>query len=178
MSMTIAQRKQALRRRAAALPRVDEPELVAQFLALPQLERADTVMLFCGVGRELDTMPILDQLLARGKRAAYPVCLPGRQMEARQVAGPEQLVPGKFGIPAPDETCPVVDKGEIGLALVPCLMCDRAGYRLGYGGGYYDRWLSDFRGFTVCICPGERMVDELPRDSFDVPVDLVLTQDE
>lgn len=175
--MTVAEKKETLRRRAAALPRVDDPKLTARFLALPQLEETDTVLIFCGVGRETDTMPILTELLARGKRVAYPVCLPGRQMEARAVTGPEQLVPGKFGIPAPDGDCPVVDKEEIGVVLVPCLMCDREGYRLGYGGGYYDRWLADYHGFTVCICPRERLLDELPRDRFDLPVDLVLTEE-
>lgn len=172
--MTAAERKTALRRQAAALPRIEAPELVEAFLALPQLEATDTVMLFCGVGRELDTGPILEALLARGKRVAYPVCLPGRRMEAREVKDPEQLVPGAFGIPAPEEGCPLVERGEIGAVLVPCLMCDRAGYRLGYGGGYYDRWLADFSGFTVCICPEERLVEALPREGFDVPVSLVL----
>lgn len=174
--MTVAEKKEALRRRAASLPRADDPELTARFLALPQLDGTDAVMIFCGVGRETDTLPILTELLAQGKRVCYPVCLPGRQMEARAVTGPEQLVPGKFGIPAPDERlCPVVDKRELGVVLVPCLMCDPQGYRLGYGGGYYDRWLADYSGFSVCICPGERLVDELPRDRYDLPVDLVLT---
>lgn len=173
--MTPAERKQRLRRQAAALPKLDAPALVEAFLALPQVEGADTVMLFCGVGRELDTTPLLEALLERGKRVCYPVCLPGRQMQARAVERPEQLQPGKFGIPAPGEDCPPVDKGEIGAVLVPCLLCDRRGYRLGYGGGYYDRWLADFSGFTVCICPEERLVDELPRETFDVPVGLVLS---
>lgn len=173
--MKTAERKEALRRRAAALPRMDEPELLEKFLNLSQVEGADTVMIFCGVGREPDTMPLLERLLERGKRVAYPACLPGRGMEARAVTSAGQLVPGTFGIPAPGKDCPLVDKGEIGVALVPCLMCDREGYRLGYGGGYYDRWLADFEGFTVCVCPRERMTDHLPRDRFDVPVKLVLT---
>ena len=173
--MTVGERKSALRRKAALLPKMDAPELVEAFLALPQVEAADTVMLFCGVGRELDTQPILENLLARGKRVVYPVCLPGRKMETRAVTGAEHLVPGTFGIPAPGEDCPVVEREEIGAVLVPCLMCDREGYRLGFGGGYYDRWLAGYEGFTVCVCPKERMADRLPRDEFDVPVKLVLT---
>ena len=173
--MKIAERKSALRREAALLPKMDAPGAVRDFLALPQVEAADTVMLFCGVGRELDTLPILEELLKRGKRVVYPVCLPGRQMETRAVSHAEELVPGRFGIPAPDEGCPIVPKEEIGVVLVPCLMCDRAGYRLGYGGGYYDRWLVGYEGFTVCICPRERLTDELPRDGFDIPVQLVLS---
>lgn len=172
--MKTARRKEALRRTAAMLPKIYAPQLVDAFLALPQVEEADTVMLFCGVGRELDTAPILEDLLARGKRVVYPVCLPGRRMEARAVTGPDQLVPGTFGIPAPGEECPTVDKEAIGLVLVPCLMCDREGYRLGFGGGYYDRWLADYRGTTVCICPENRRVDELPRDEYDIAVNIVL----
>ena len=149
--MTPAERKQRLRRQAAALPKLDEPALVEAFLALPKVEQADTVMLFYGVGRELDTTPLLEALLAQGKRVCYPVCLPERQMQARAVSGPEQLVPGKFGIPAPGEDCPLVPQREIDAVLVPCLLCDRQGYRLGYGGGYYDRWLADFQGIPVCI---------------------------
>lgn len=174
--MTVKERKEALRRKAAALPKIDAPELVERFLALPELKGAETVMLFCGVGRELDTMPLLERLLAEGKRVAFPVCLPGRQMEVRCVTSPEELVPGAFGIPAPGPGCPVVEKEEIGLVLVPCLLCDREGYRLGWGGGYYDRWLADYVGPTVCICPGGRMEEHLPRDEYDIPVGLVLTQ--
>ncbi len=173
--MRAARQKEALRRTAALLPKIDAPQLVERFLALPQVEEADTVMLYCGVGRELDTAPILDALLARGKRVCYPVCLPGRQLECRAVDHPERLVPGTFGIPAPGEDCPVVPKGEIGVVLVPCLMCDAAGHRLGYGGGYYDRFLADYGGLTVCICPKNRRVEELPHDGFDIPVKLVLT---
>ena len=173
--MSAERKKEALRCTAARLPKMDAPEAVERFLALSQVEEADTVMLFCGVGRELDTEPILTALLRRGKRVAYPVCLPGRKMEARAVSSPEELVPGTFGIPAPGEDCPVVKKGEIGVVLVPCLMCDPKGYRLGFGGGYYDRWLADYPGFTVCICPEERLLEEMPRDEFDIPVKLVLS---
>lgn len=173
--MKTARRKESLRRTAALLPKIDAPELVERFLALPQVEGADTVMLYYGVGRELDTLPILENLLERGKRVVYPVCLPGRKMECRAVSDPGQLVPGTFGIPAPEEGCPTVEKAEIGVVLVPCLMCDREGYRLGFGGGYFDRWLADYPGVTVCICPENRRVEELPRNEYDVPVSIVLT---
>ena len=75
--MTAAERKQRLRRQAAALPKLDEPALVAAFLALPQVAEADTVMLFCGVGRELDTTPLLASGCAT--RCACPGgrCRPG-----------------------------------------------------------------------------------------------------
>ena len=175
--MTVKERKAELRRIAAGLPQAEAGPLFERFLALPQVEAADTVMVFYGTGREPDTAPLIHALLERGKRVALPVCLPHRGMEARQVMDPDRLVPNRFGIPEPDHSCPVVDKSEIGAALIPHLMCDRDGYRLGWGGGYYDRWLADYPGFTVCICRQGRLVEHMPREEFDIPVKLVLFEE-
>ena len=175
--MTVRERKAELRRFAATLPQADAGPLLERFLALPQVEAADTVMAFYGTGREPDTVPLLHALLDRGKRVVLPVCLPRRRMEARQVTDPDRLIPNRYGIPEPDKSCPAVDKKDIAVALVPNLMCDRDGYRLGWGGGYYDRWLADFPGFTVCVCRQGRLVEHMPREAFDVPVKLVLFEE-
>ena len=175
--MTVRERKEELRRYAAGLPQVEAGPLFQRFLALPQVEAADTVMAFCGTGREPDTLPLLRALLEKDKRVVLPVCLPRRGMEARQMLDPDRLVPNRFGIPEPDQSCPAVDKREIAVALIPHLMCDRDGYRLGWGGGYYDRWLADYPGFTVCICRQGRLVEHMPREDFDVPVKLVLFEE-
>ena len=175
--MTVKERKEELRRYAASLPQAEAGPLFERFLALPQVEAADTVMVFYGTGRETDTVPLNHALMEKGKRVVLPVCLPRRGMEARQVMDPDRLVPNRFGIPEPDKSCPVVDKREIDVALVPNLMCGRDGYRLGWGGGYYDRWLVDYPGFTVCICRQGRLVEDMPREEFDIPVKLVLIEE-
>ena len=172
--MTTRERKEELRRHAAGLPQVETGPLFQRFMALPQVVEADTVMVFYGTGREPDTVPLIRALMETGKRVALPVVLPHRGMEARQVLDIDQLIPNRFGIPEPDKSCPVVDKGEISVALIPHLMVDRDGYRLGWGGGYYDRWLVDFSGFTVCVCRPGRLLEHMPREEFDVPVKLVL----
>lgn len=175
--MTVKERKAELRRHAASLPQVEAGALFQRFLALPEVEGADTVMVFYGTSREPDTVPLIHALLERGKRVALPVVLPHRQMEARQVLDPDRLIPNRLGIPEPDGDCPIIPKEEIGAALIPHLMCDREGYRLGWGGGYYDRWLVDFTGFTVCVCRPGRLVEHMPREEFDVPVKLVLIEE-
>ncbi len=157
------------------MPVPDWEPLCARFLALPQTERAETVLLFCGTGREPDTGGIAETLLRRGKRVAMPRCLPGGGMEARRIRGPEDLSPGAYGIPEPGEDCPVLAGDEIDLILVPCVCCDRAGRRLGRGGGYYDRYLKDLSCPTVALCPDEWLQTALPADGWDRPVDLVLT---
>lgn len=176
--MTEAQRKEALRRKAALLPKAEADHLLARFADLPQVREAAVVMVFCGVGREPDTTLLIRTLLERGQRVALPVCLPKRRMEAKVITDESQLVPGKFGIPEPDFTCPAVSPEEIGAVLVPGLLADRDGYRLGYGGGYYDRWLANYPGFTAMVCPKDRLADRLPREEFDRPVQLVLTDEE
>ena len=175
--MTVKERKEELRRYAATLPQAEAGPLFERFLALPQVEAADTVMAFYGTGREPDTLPLLRALLEKGKRVVLPVCLPRRGMEARQLLDPDRLVPNRYGIPEPDRSCPAVDKREIAVALIPNLMVDREGYRLGWGGGYYDRWLVDYPGFTVCVCRRGRLLERMPREKFDIPVKLVLIEE-
>ena len=175
--MTVKERKEELRRYAATLPQAEAGPLFDRFLALPQVEAADTVMAFYGTGREPDTLPLLRALLEKGKRVVLPVCLPRRGMEARQLLDPDRLVPNRYGIPEPDRSCPAVDKREIAVALIPNLMVDRDGYRLGWGGGYYDRWLVDYPGFTVCVCRRGRLLERMPREKFDIPVKLVLIEE-
>ena len=173
---TACEEKAALRAALGRLPPADFSPLLAAFLALPQVEAARTVLLFAGVGREPDTAPAMEALLARGKAVALPRCLPNRGMEARRISGRGDLRPGAFGIPEPGEACPLVERDRLDVILVPNLCCDRAGYRLGHGGGYYDRYLAGCRAFTVALCPEAWLQERLPREPFDLPVNLVISR--
>ena len=178
MPAGVTEAKAALRRKMTALSCPDWQPLLERFLALPELEAARTVMLFYGVGREPDTTVLIRELLCRGKMVALPRCLAQRRMEARVITSCSgDLVPGAFGIPEPGQVCPVVKRDRIDLILVPNLCCDKHGYRLGHGGGYYDRYLVGYSGKTVALCPRAWLQEELPRDEFDLPVRLVLTED-
>ncbi len=167
--------KKQLRQQIRALPQMDYTPLFQQFLSLQQVQDAHCIMVFLGVGKEPDTKPLIQSLLAMGKEVVLPCCLPDSQMEGRSITTLDQLELGKHNIPAPSKACPVVEKSHIDLILVPHLCCDRLGYRLGQGGGYYDRFLSDYEGITVALCPQELLQDEVPRERFDRPVQLVLS---
>ena len=173
---TAAEKKAALRRQLAEAPRPDWTPMLQAFLALPELAQAHTVLLFYGVGKEPDTRDLIAELLRRGYAVALPRCLPGRKMEARAVSGLDDLRPGAYGIPEPGEACPVVGRERIDLILVPNLCCDKQGYRLGHGAGYYDRYLAGYAGVTAALCPEEWLQERLPRDDFDLPVQFVLTE--
>lgn len=151
--------------------------LFARLLALPHLAQAQTVFLFLGQGIEPHTQVLCEQLLAQGKRLCLPRCLPGRQMEARRVHALDDLVPSAFGIPEPTARAPLVPKTELDLILAPALCCDRAGYRLGQGGGYYDRYLADYEGVIITLCRHVLLQEHLPRGDFDRAVDWVLTEE-
>ena len=176
LSTTTAEAKAALRRALSQLPPAGWEELTQAFLVLPEVAQADTILVFYGVGREPDTRPAIRALLERGKRVALPKCLPGRRMQARAVSGLDKLTPGPFRIPEPGEDCPVVDREEIGLILVPAVAYDRRGYRLGQGGGYYDRCLAGYQGRTVGLCRDVLLQDRLPAEPHDLGVEVVLTE--
>lgn len=187
MPSSIDEEKRALRRvmreRLAGLSPEElhrsDDALFARFLALSQVEEARTVFAFWGVpGREPETEGLVKELAARGKRVGLPRMLPGRGMEVRLYDPARPLAAAPFGLLEPDEACPVLNKEEIDLALVPALCYDRRGYRLGFGGGYYDRWLKDFSGRTVGLCRAALLLDRAPVEGHDIRVDLVLTEKE
>jgi len=158
--------------------RTSDEALFKGFLALPQVVAAKTILLFFGVGIEPDTKQLLMPLLAAGKRVALPRILPERQMEARLVGTPggDALHIGALAIPEPSKDATLLLPGELDLILVPALCCDRAGYRLGQGGGYYDRYLSAYHGATVALCRELVLQERLPREEHDWPVQVLMTE--
>lgn len=169
-----------VRSRAAALSvqarQESDRALFRRFLALPQVGRAGAILLFFGVGTEPATAALLEPLWAMGKTLCLPKCLPHRAMEARVVGPDRPLVPGAFGIPEPGEDCPALEPGRLDLLLVPALCYDRAGYRLGQGGGYYDRYLPRTSAMTVGLCRDALLLEAVPTAPHDRRVDLVLTE--
>ena len=87
------------------------------------------------------------------------------------------LIRHRYGMLEPGEDCPVVPREEIDLILVPGLCFDRLGYRLGQGGGYYDRYLAGYRGTTVGLCRREVLQEHVPREAHDSRVELLVTDE-
>ena len=166
-------------RAVAALPpdycRRADDAICRAVLASAEYRRAGTLFCYVGTDREIDTRPILAAALRDGKTLAVPLCVGRGIMEARRIGGLEELIPGKYGIPAPHPGCPLVEPGEIDLALIPCCTGNRRGQRLGYGGGFYDRFLAEEPNHpTVALCYDFQMLDCLQTEEFDIPVDLVI----
>ena len=187
MASTIDSEKKALRCRVreqlsalsrSALVRSDDA-LFEKFLALPQVEKAQTVFAFWGIpGREPDTVRLIGELIRRGKTVGLPRMLPDHRMEVRRYDPDIDLVTVSVGISEPGEDCPLIAREAINLVLVPAVCYDRRGYRLGFGGGYYDRWLAGFSGVTVGLCREAVLQEAVPTEAHDARVDLLLTEGE
>lgn len=182
MASTITAEKAALRKavkeiRLSSKEKADSDDLLLRrFLALPQVVISPSILLYYGIGNEPDTARLLKPLKALGKEVFLPCCLPGGLMEARRYEASERLVPGLYGIPEPKTDCPPAEKNSLPLILVPGLCFDLRGFRLGHGGGYYDRYLSGYEGLTVALCRDRLLRPTLPTEAHDRPVDLLLTE--
>lgn len=127
---------------------------------------------------EVDTIAIIRHALTHGRQVAVPRCIPGtHRMQFYFIHSLDDLTPGTFGVLEPDiERCqPVTDLSQ-GLCIVPGLSFDSQGYRLGYGKGYYDRFLAAFGGSTIGICYRNCAPWKLPHGYYDCPVDLLITE--
>ena len=165
-----------------------EERILRRLFSLPAWQEAPLVCGYVSTRGELDTDPMWVRAAAEGKRYALPVTVTGSRegrMVFRAVDGyrPDRLVTARFGISEPDETCPTLSLPDYrgSLILVPGLAFDGAGYRLGYGGGYYDRFLAALRDAripvtTVGLVYATCRAPYLPREAYDIPADLVIDE--
>lgn len=140
--------------------------------------RAKTVLAYVSTAIEVDTREIIQKALSDGKRVAVPRCVPGtREMEFYLIESIDELSPGTFGVlePAPNPAKQLRNFSH-SVCVVPALACDRNGYRLGYGGGYYDRFLRDYPGEKVLILYKCCLVPHLWHGRYDVAVDRIVTE--
>ncbi len=140
-------------------------------------QKAKVIFCFVGTKGEINTKPILEDILKRGKRVGVPKCIAKGIMEVYEIHSLDDLVPGKYDILEPVDTCEKIAPEEIDLALIPCLSCSRDGCRLGYGGGYYDRYLNQVSGTQAVLCRRALMCDEIPMEEHDRVMDFVICEE-
>jgi 5-formyltetrahydrofolate cyclo-ligase len=122
---------------------------------------------------ECNTVPILCFCLKHKIPLAVPFCEKNGVMTARRLTSFSQLRRGRYGILEPAPDAEIMDDPTV--VIVPGLMFDRNGIRLGRGGGYYDRWLAGKKCQTIGLCHPDRLVECLPRDEWDISVHMVVT---
>lgn len=152
--------------------------ILPRLLGLPEYLRADTVMTYMSFGEEVDTHEFFDRLVADCKVILLPrVDRARRALAVHRVARATDLVPGVWGILEPRSDLPVASVDAADLILMPGLAFDRAGNRLGYGAGYYDRLLSTSsgKGWRIAAAFDCQIVDAVPIGPDDQPIHALIT---
>ena len=138
--------------------------------------QANVIYGYLPYNQEVRTIPMLEQALRDGKRVAVPKVY-GDEMRFIFMDDLSKVEKGYANIPEPIADDPVADD-KTALVLMPGLAFDPQGHRIGYGGGFYDRFLADEPDHpTLALCYGFQMVDHLETEEFDIPVDMVLWAD-
>lgn len=184
----IRKRKQELRARYKAVRTEIEPRqrtrwdsaILKHLTALTAYQDCTTLLCYVPIPGEIDTVPVMEDAWSRGKQVAVPYCVPDtRIIEFYRIDSLDSLVEGAYGVREPDPDREVKLTGFMdSLCILPGLAFDAKGYRLGYGGGYYDRFLSGpyEGGQTVGLCYGICTVDRLARGAFDRSCDYLVTE--
>lgn len=160
----------------SALREQQSAQICANILRSDAYARADSVLLYAASGSEIDLSAVAADAWQKGKVVAYPRCLDkAGRMAFFVVRSSDDLTPGSFGLLEPCDACPLWQGDGHAICIVPALAVDQNGHRLGYGKGYYDRFLKSFDGVTVCAAYDACVTDTLPHGEYDIPVQFFIT---
>ncbi len=173
-------RRQFLERRRALDPeevRAKSAAIIQRLHNLPPFACAQSILTYVAAkDNEVDTQPLIASLLEQGKEVLVPIAERNRSIMWSRLDGLDELAVGAFEIlePAHQWRRPVLPPKDA-VALVPGIVFTRDGWRIGYGGGYYDRFLAHFTGIAIGLAFSEQMTASIPRENHDVPLHYVVT---
>lgn len=141
---------------------------------LPEILTAKTVLTYISTEIEVDTIKFIEAMLKLEKTVAVPKC-EGKEMRFIAINSLSDLEAGAFGIPEPKSGMKITDFSH-SVCITPALSFDEKGFRMGYGGGYYDRFSEKYGGISIGICY-EAFIGEIVTEEFDRPVNIVVTEE-
>ena len=154
-----------------------DTRLMENVLGLGIFKLTQTVFLFASTANEPNTHVLIQHCFINGKHVALPRCSPNsNEMDFYYIHSFADLSPGRFGILEPLPGCQKASPGQKGIMLVPGVAFDKTGMRLGQGKGFYDRYLQGYKGISVGVCFESCLVERLPRNVFDRPVHMLVTE--
>jgi len=160
---------------SAGEQRLASEAVCRRILSFDSYREANCVMAYIACRGELDLAPAIENILASGKTLALPRCEEGGRLTARRITSLSQLAPGTYGIPEPDAQSDIVPPHQIDLILVPGTAFDRAFYRLGQGGGYYDRFFKETNAVRAGVCHEAALLERVPQEAHDMQMDAIIT---
>ncbi len=164
----------AFRRNMSENVREESDEKIYNNLVkLRSVEECGTFLVYASSPIEVDTRRFITKMLAEGRTVAVPRCI-GKNMVFLSVDSLDGLVRSRYGVDEPPDGIEITDFSDT-VCIVPALRYDRNGYRLGWGGGFYDRFLRNYTGHSIGICYEENCGD-VPKDEYDIAVDTIITE--
>jgi len=154
-----------------------ENDIYKLFINSLAYKNAKCIAFYVALPDEISTFEMIEKALTDNKQAAVPRCRTGfNVMDFYLIKSRDDLEKGHFGILEPSEKCTKIENvNEIGMAVIPALCFDLNGHRIGYGKGYYDRFLSKFDGVSAGLGYEKMLVKNLPKNRFDKKVDMIIT---
>ena len=157
-----------------------DAQIVKYALNLASFRFSKVVLLYAPIRGEIDLMPFAREAIRCGKKIAFPRCnTADHTMTYHFVDDLSQLEAGAMNIPEPPADAPMYDPKtdtREAVCFIPALIYDEGGYRVGYGGGYYDRYLRSFGGSKIGVIYSDFIVKRVPRGRFDMKSDIMLTE--
>lgn len=148
--------------------------IINKILTSDDYQQAHTIALYYALEDEVHTIPLIQQALLDQKRVCLPKVISKNEMVFYEIHSFNDVASGHFNIYEPT-TSFIVDSEQIDFMIVPGICFDKQHYRIGFGKGYYDRYLKDTTIHTIGICYQEQLVDSIPIDEHDVALDDVIT---
>ena len=151
-----------------------DKEISLKIIETDCFKKAEQVLIFASSPEEFDTRFIIEKCRLLHKRVFLPRCLDkAGTMKFFKVDCSGDLEIGSFNLSEPKLTCKPYTQKPDDLVIVPALSVDKNHYRIGYGKGYYDRFLKDFNGVSICPCYSEMCEEVLPTDEYDIKINMI-----
>lgn len=156
-----------------------DEQIRKRLLALQQYQNASAIYCYVSVKDEVDTHEIIRKSLEKGLKVAVPRITGRGRMEFYFIQSPDDLVPGKWSIPEPGEWCIKAPHPEQDtMVIMPGVAFDRSGNRIGYGGGYYDRYLEKCpKCMRIALAFSCQCIENIICDRYDVRADIIITEE-
>lgn len=148
-----------------------------QVVELPAFLRADQFFIYVDINNEVDTHYLIEQIWASGRRAAIPI-VTGKEMIFKYISSFSELRISSYGVPEPVADAETACYNEKTLIVMPGVVFDLKRHRIGYGGGYYDRYLAGRKDAqTIALAFSLQIRDEIPANRYDIQPNIIITED-
>ncbi|SEF90380.1 5-formyltetrahydrofolate cyclo-ligase [Caloramator fervidus] len=153
-------------------------KVIDNLLKVVDLNKLNNIMLYYPIKNEVSTLSLIEICFNKGKKVILPKVLKDvKEILPCKINSFEDLIVGEYGILEP-KTFEVIDKNDIDIVIVPGVAFSKDGFRLGYGAGYYDRFLCDYKGLKIGICYSFQLLDDVFQQEHDVIMNCIITEEQ